>query len=44
MPGVELNPDSYSANLSYEDFVSYISGVKLYSNDEMKHILRGKNV
>ena len=44
MPGVELKSNSSISNLSYKDFVAFISQVKLYSKDELKKVLRGENV
>lgn len=44
MPGAQLKPSKAISALSYKEFAEFISKTKLYSNDEMKKVLRGENV
>lgn len=44
MPAVKINPPANYSEIPYNEFVNFISGVKLYSDEEMIEILRDKDV
>ena len=44
MPATEITPPTEYSAISYNEFVEFINGVKLYSDDEMIEILRKENV
>jgi hypothetical protein len=44
VPLSEINPDSVSQNLTYEEFVEFLKTIKIYSTDEIAHILKDANV
>ena len=44
MPATSIDPQSEYSAISYNEFVEFINGVKLYSDEEMIEILRKENV
>ena len=44
MPATSIEPPSEYSTISYNEFVEFINGVKLYSDNEMIEILRKENV
>jgi hypothetical protein len=44
MPAGKINPSDQYSKISYDEFVEFISKVKLYSDEEIINILRNQNV
>lgn len=44
MPATKINPDDSYKNLSYNEFMSYLKSVKLYSDTEIIKMLSAENV
>jgi hypothetical protein len=44
MPAGKINPPEHYSKISYDEFVEFISKVKLYSDVEIINILRNQNV
>jgi hypothetical protein len=44
MPAGKINPPEHYSKISYDEFVEFISKVKLYSDEEIIDILRNQNV
>ena len=44
MPAGKINPPEHYSKISYDEFVEFISKVKLYSDEEIINILRNQNV
>lgn len=44
LPAKKIYPDDSYKNVSYDEFMNYISNVKLYSDDEIIELLRNQNV
>ena len=44
MPAASIQPPAEYSAISYDEFVEFISTVKLYSDEEMIEILRKENV
>jgi hypothetical protein len=44
MPAAKIQPPVEYSSISYDEFVEFISTVKLYSDEEMIEILRKENV
>jgi hypothetical protein len=44
MPAGKINPPEHYSKISYDEFVEFISKVKLYSDEEIINLLRKQNV